>query len=82
MLGPPELAEARIWYTKAAEAGHIDACVRLGLLLATRLDRPELAEARIWYTKAAEAGHTTPSTASECCWPSWTRRSWPTPAPG
>ena len=58
LVGPPELAEARIWYTKAAEAGHIDACVRLGLLLATRLDRPELAEARIWYTKAAEAGHT------------------------
>ena len=47
-LDPPELAEARTWWTKAAEAGHTDAQYNLGVLLADRLDPPELAEARTW----------------------------------
>jgi TPR repeat protein len=57
-LDPPELAEARTWYTKAAEAGNTNAMVGLGALLADWLDPPELAEARTWLQKAAEAGNT------------------------
>jgi TPR repeat protein len=56
MLDPPELDEARTWYTKAAEAGEVGAQVNLGVLLATMLDPPELADARTWWTRAAEAG--------------------------
>ena len=55
-LDPPNLAEARAWYTRAAEAGHNDAQFNLGVLLATRLDPPDLGEARAWWTRAAEAG--------------------------
>jgi O-antigen/teichoic acid export membrane protein len=55
-LDPPDLAEARTWYTRAAEAGHTDAQYNLGVLLADLLDPPDLAEARTWYTRAAEAG--------------------------
>ena len=61
-LDPPELDKARAWYTKAAEAGDIDAQYALGWLLAT-LDPPELTDARAWYTKAAEAGNTAASEA-------------------
>jgi TPR repeat protein len=43
VLDPPELAEARTWFTRAAEGGDTDAQFSLGLLLATRLDPPELA---------------------------------------
>ncbi len=56
-MEPADLAEARTWYTKAAQAGHPGAQYNLGVLLADRLDLPDLAEARTWYTKAAEAGH-------------------------
>jgi O-antigen/teichoic acid export membrane protein len=55
-LDPPDLAGARTWYTRAAEAGHTRAQYDLGVLLATRLDPPDLAGARTWYTRAAEAG--------------------------
>jgi TPR repeat protein len=55
-LDPPDLAEARTWYTLAAEAGHNDAQFNLGVLLATRLDLPDLVEARAWWTRAAGAG--------------------------
>ncbi len=57
-LDPPDLAGARIWWTKAAEAGRTDAQYALGVLLATRLSAPDVTGARIWWTKAAEAGHT------------------------
>jgi TPR repeat protein len=57
-LNPPDLAEARRWWTLAAEAGHTEAQLSLGMLLANRLDPPDLAEARRWWTLAAEAGHT------------------------
>ncbi len=57
-LDLPEPVEARTSYTKAAEAGDIEAQVSLGWLLATGLNPPELAEARTWWTRAAEAGHT------------------------
>ncbi|HKB31857.1 MAG TPA: hypothetical protein VKD26_13620, partial [Streptosporangiaceae bacterium] len=53
-LDPPELAEARTWYTRAAEAGDTDAQFNLGRLLATRLDPPQLGEARTWYTRARQ----------------------------
>jgi O-antigen/teichoic acid export membrane protein len=56
-LDPPDLFEARAWYTRAAEAGYSDAQFNLGVLLATRLDPPDLAGARAWWTRAAEAGH-------------------------
>jgi CHAT domain len=55
-MHPPELAEARTWFTRAAEAGHAGAQYHLGELLAT-MHPPELAEARTWFTRAAEAGH-------------------------
>jgi TPR repeat protein len=57
-LDPPDLAAARRWYEKAAEAGHTGAMYNLGVLLADRLDPPDLAAARRWYEKAAEAGDT------------------------
>ena len=57
-LDPPDLARARVWWTKAAEAGHTEAQNDLGVLLATELDPPEVAEARVWWTRAAETGHT------------------------
>ena len=57
-LDPPELAEARAWWTKAAEAGYTIAQLALGVVLAKELDPPELAEARTWLTRAAEAGLT------------------------
>jgi TPR repeat protein len=57
-LDPPELAEARMWWTKAAAAGHTEAQINLGVLLADLLDPPELAEARTWYSKAAATGDT------------------------
>ena len=53
----PELDEARIWWTKAAQAGHTSAQYNLGVLLATTADPPELDEARTWWTRAAEAGN-------------------------
>ena len=58
LLDPPDLAEARGWWTRAAEAGHTDAQYSLGRLLADLLDPPDLAGARGWWTRAAEAGHT------------------------
>ena len=52
----PELADARAC-AEVAEAGDIEAQVRLGRLCAITLDPPDLAKARMWWTKAAEAGH-------------------------
>jgi TPR repeat protein len=56
-LDPPELAEARTWWTKAAMAGNLEAQFNLGLLLYD-LNPPALAEARTWWTKAAMTGNT------------------------
>jgi TPR repeat protein len=56
-LDPPELVEARRWYTQAAQSGDAGAAYNLGVLLAYRLDPPELVEARHWYTQAAQAGN-------------------------
>ena len=53
----PELADARAC-AEVAEAGDIEAQVRLGRLCAITLDPQDLAKARVWWTKAAEAGHT------------------------
>jgi hypothetical protein len=58
-LDPPDLDEARRWYTTAAEAGHTGSMSNLGTLLSDRLDPPELVDARRWYTTAAEAGEPT-----------------------
>ncbi len=57
LLDPPDLAEARAWYAKAAAAGDTRAQYGLGRLLATALEPPELVEARAWWTQSAEAGH-------------------------
>ena len=57
-LDPPDIAKARMWWTKAAEGGYVEAQNDLGVLLATELDPPELDEARMWWTRAAETGHT------------------------
>lgn len=53
---PPDLEEARHYYTTAAEAGHTKAQYNLGLLL-FKSDPPELEEARHWWSLAAAAGH-------------------------
>ena len=63
-LNPPELVEARRWYTLAAEAGHTDAMYNLGILLANQMDPPELRKARRLWTAAAEAGNTNASSTS------------------
>jgi TPR repeat protein len=55
-LDPPDLAEARRWYEKAATAGNTEAMTNLGNLLANQLDPPDLAGARFWHEKAAGAG--------------------------
>ena len=51
-----DLADART-YVEVAEAGDIEAQVRLGRLFAITLDPPDFATARMWWTRAAEAGH-------------------------
>jgi TPR repeat protein len=53
---PPDLSQARMWWTRAAEGGHAEAQSNLGVLLTQWLDPPDLEEARLWYTKAAGAG--------------------------
>jgi TPR repeat protein len=47
------LGEARTWYRRAADRGHMDAAFKLGTLL--REDDP--AEASSWYERAALSGH-------------------------
>ena len=45
-------------YRRAAAAGKPEAMVKLGTLLADKVDPPELAAARDWFEKAAQAGDT------------------------
>ena len=45
-VSPPDLVEARRWYTMAAEAGHTGAQFNIGFLLAERLDPADLDGAR------------------------------------
>jgi TPR repeat protein len=47
-------AEARRWYQRAAEGGHLDAAYHLGELLG---EDGKPGEARSWYQRAAEGGH-------------------------
>ena len=56
-LDPPELAAARTWYQKAADAGDTDAMINLGNLLATNWTRPSCPGPHL-VEKAADAGHT------------------------
>ena len=46
-------AQAELYYTKAAQAGHVEACYRLGLLFVGT----DNARARMYMQKAASAGH-------------------------
>lgn len=46
-------AQAELYYTKAAQAGHVEACYRLGLLFVGT----DNAKARMYMQKAASAGH-------------------------
>jgi TPR repeat protein len=55
-LDPPDLDAARHWYEQAAVAGHPDAMVNLGVLLAKHLDPPDLDAARHWYEQLVAAG--------------------------
>jgi TPR repeat protein len=48
---------ARSGYTAEAEAGGLEAQVRLGQFLAATQDPLDLGQACVWLTKAAEAGH-------------------------
>lgn len=55
---PKDASAARLWFQRAAEAGHVEAMVRLAELLRWGmggLRRKE--EARAWLLRAAEAGH-------------------------
>jgi TPR repeat protein len=56
-LDPPDLAGARTWWTRIADAGHTNAQYGLGVL-ATRLDPRDPVGAYTWWTRAANAGHT------------------------
>ncbi|HTR12694.1 MAG TPA: TIR domain-containing protein, partial [Roseiarcus sp.] len=52
------VAEARCWYTMAADAGHADAMVRLGAIYETgRGVAPDAAKAIEWYEKAAKSNN-------------------------
>jgi cellulose synthase/poly-beta-1,6-N-acetylglucosamine synthase-like glycosyltransferase len=53
----PESADTRA-FAETAQAGDIQAQVRLGRLCVFTLNPPDLSEARIRWTKAAAAGHT------------------------
>jgi hypothetical protein len=54
---PTDLAQAVVWYQKAAEQGHIHGQFSLGLMYDTGGGVPkDPARAAIWYRKAAEQG--------------------------
>jgi TPR repeat protein len=54
---PPDYAQARWWYQKAADAGGIDCMVNLGWLYQNGWGAvQDYAQAREWYQKAANAG--------------------------
>lgn len=49
--------KAREWFRKAAEAGHTQAMVRLGMLLDRPAPEDDPAEAVLWFRRAAELGN-------------------------
>ena len=54
---PQDYTEARKWYRKAADQGHADAQLRLGLMYDNGKGVPQdYTEARKWYRKAADQG--------------------------
>jgi TPR repeat protein len=53
LLHPPELAEAGIWWQRAAEAGNVEAMFNLGVLFKDG----DPGKAIMWWTRAAAAGH-------------------------
>jgi TPR repeat protein len=57
LVGEKDDRAAMRWYRKAADAGHIDAMVRLGNLLTRRGGRANLARAYSFYKKAMGFGH-------------------------
>jgi len=56
---PSDLVLAQDWFTKSAQQGHIEACYRLGNLLAlgTVDGNPNISAATHWLLKAANDGH-------------------------
>lgn len=55
---PKDLAEARVWFEKAARNGHLEAMVHLAELQRWGAGGPRLTgEARSWLQRAAEGGH-------------------------
>ncbi len=55
---PRDAIEARRWYLRAAEAGHVEAAFRLGELWAWGQGGfKDLAQARQWFSRAAAQGH-------------------------
>jgi Sel1 repeat len=54
---PPEIGEARRWWTAAAQAGDHQSQFNLGLLLSEWLEPPDLTEALLWFERAASSGH-------------------------
>jgi hypothetical protein len=64
--------EAAKWYRKAAEQGHAEAQVQLGVLYSNGLGvAANTAEATKWLLKAAEQGHAKEMMAEEKCCGAW-----------
>jgi hypothetical protein len=55
-IEPPDLDVARVWFGRAADAGHTGAMTALGDLNAQLVQPPDLAAARYWYERASAAG--------------------------
>jgi hypothetical protein len=55
-IEPPDLDVARVWFGRAADAGHTGAMIALGDLNAQLAQPPDLAAARYWYERASAAG--------------------------
>jgi hypothetical protein len=80
---PPALAEARTWYTKAAEAGLPEARQTSGYCLPLWWTRRSWPRPAPGTPKLPKPGSPMPRSTSGRCSPSgWTRRGWPRPAPG
>ncbi len=57
-LRQKNFAQARQWFRRAAEQGHVAAQYQIGVLYEQgRGGKRDLAQARAWFRKAAEAGH-------------------------
>lgn len=54
---PKDIVAAKAWFTRAAEAGHSQAMIRIGLMIPQPPSDSEQAEAIAWFEKAAALGN-------------------------